>query len=302
MTMYPKSDSDITSLVDLSSPKRPVYYVQSPSRDSEKSSSAALTTHQTTPTESPSHPSFASRVSNGGTGGGFRWKGRRKYHGGRWWPADKEEGGDDGRYEYDDLYEDNRGVSVGTCRLILGVVATLSIFLLLCSVLFGASQSFPPIVYIKGVNVHSFYYGEGSDSTGVPTKIMNFNCSVEITTHNPSTLFGIHVSSSDINLIYSRQFTLAIAQLKSYYQPKQSNHTSRINLVGSKVPLYGASADLVASDHNGGVPVKLEFEIRSRANIVGHLVKSRHQEHLSCFFSISSNNTTFVKFTHKTCI
>lgn len=149
--------------------------------------------------------------------------------------------------------------------------------------------------------MHSFYYGEGSDNTGVPTKIFNFNSSVEITTHNPSTFFGIHVSFSALNLIYSRQFILAIAQPKSYYQPKQSNHTSRIILVGSKVPLYGAGADLVASDHNGGVPVKLEFEIRARANIVGSLVKSRHQKHISCFFFISSYHTTFVKFTKKTC-
>lgn len=149
--------------------------------------------------------------------------------------------------------------------------------------------------------MHSFYYGEGSDNTGVPTKILNFKCSVEITTHNPSTFFGIHVSSSAFKLIYSRQFTLASAQLKSYYQPKQSNHTSRISLVASKVPLYGAGADLSASDRNGGVPVKLEFEIRSRANVVGNLVKSRHQKHLSCFFFISSHNNKFVKFTDKTC-
>ncbi|KAL1190561.1 hypothetical protein V5N11_032841 [Cardamine amara subsp. amara] len=296
MKMYPKSDSDMTSL-DLSSPKRPTYYVQSPSRDSDKSSSVALTTHQTTPTESPSYQSFASRVSNGG-GGGFRWKGRKKYHGGRWWPADKEEGVDE---RYEDLYEDNRGISIVTCRLILGVVAIFSIFFLLCSVLFGASQSFPPIVHVKGVKVHNFYYYEGSDNTGVPTKIFNFNSSVEITTHNPSTFFGIHVSPSTLNLIYSRQFTLAIAQLKSYYQPKQSNHTSRIILVGSKVQLYGAGADLVASDHNGGVPVKLEFEIRTRAYIVGSLVKSRYRRYISCFFFISSYNTTFVKFTKKTC-
>ncbi|KFK39781.1 hypothetical protein AALP_AA3G286700 [Arabis alpina] len=291
MKMYPKSDSDMTSFDQSSSPKRPTYYVQSPSRDSDKSSSAALT-HQTTPTESPSHPSFASRISSGGG-----WKGRRKYHGGRWSPGDKEE---DGRYE--DLYGDNRGISIATCRLILGVVATLTLFFLLCSILFAASQSFSPIVYVKGVNVHSFYYGEGSDHSGVPTKILNFKCSVEITTHNPSTFFGIHVSSSAFKVIYSRQFTLAIAQLKSYYQPKQSNRTSRINLVASRVPLYGAGSDLAASDHNGGVPVTLEFEIRSRANIVGNLVKSRHQKHLSCFFFISSRNNKFVKFTHKTCI
>ncbi|CAH2052675.1 unnamed protein product [Thlaspi arvense] len=297
MKMYQKSDSDMTSLdLSSSSPKPPTYYVQSPSRDSDKSSSAALTHQNTTPTESPSHPSFASRVSNGG----FRWKGRRKYHGGRWSPApDKEEGGDDG--EYENLYGDNRGISIATCRLILGVIATLTLFFLISSVLFAASQSFSPTVYVKGVNVHNFYYWEGLDNTGVPTKIMNINCSMQMTTHNPSTFFGIHVSSSAFKLIYSSQFTLAIAQLKSYYQLKQSNHTSRINLVGSKVSLYGAGPDLAASDNNGGVPVKLEFEIRSRANIVGSLVNSRHRKHLSCFFFISSKNTTFVKFTNKTC-
>ncbi|ESQ37151.1 hypothetical protein EUTSA_v10002953mg [Eutrema salsugineum] len=298
MKMYPKSDSDMTSLDLSSSPKRPAYYVQSPSRDSDKSSSVALT-RQTTPTESPSHPSsFASRISSGG-GGGFRWKGRRKYHGGRWSPGDLKEESGDGRYE--DVYGDNRGISIATCRLILGVVATLTLFSLLCSVLFAASQSFSPNVYVKGVNVHSFYYWEGLDNTGVPTKIMNIKCTMVFTTHNPSTFFGVHVSFSAVKLIYSRQFTLAIAQPKSYYQPKQSNHTSRINLVGSNVPLYGAGADLAASDHNGGVPVKLEFEIRSSANIVGSLVKSRHRKHLSCLFFISSHNNTFVKFTNKTC-
>lgn len=143
--MSPKSYSDMTSFDLSSSPKRPTYFVQSPSRDSDKSSSAALT-HQTTPTESPSHPSFASRISGGG-GGGFRWKGRRKYHGGRWPPGDKEEESGDGRYE--DLYEDHRGISIATCRLILGVVATLTLFFLICSVLFAASQSFTPIVYVK---------------------------------------------------------------------------------------------------------------------------------------------------------
>ncbi|CAN8268596.1 unnamed protein product [Cochlearia groenlandica] len=295
MKMYTKSESDMTSL-DLS---RATYHVQSPSRDSDKSSSAAIT-HQTTPTESPSHPSsFASRISSGG---GFRWKGRRKYHGGggRWPPCDdlKEESGP---YD-DDLYNnDNKGVSIATCRFVLGVVAALTLFLLISSVLYAASQSFSPIVYVKGVNVHSFYYWEGLDNTGVPTKIMNIKCSLHITTHNPSKYFNLYISSSSFKLKYSRQFTLAAAQLNSYYQPKQSNHTSSINLVGSMVPLYGAGSDIESSDRKTGVPVKLEFEIKSRANVVGSLVKSRHSKHLSCFFFISSDNNTFVRFNHKTC-
>jgi hypothetical protein len=65
-----KSESDITSLAPSSpsrSPKRPVYYVQSPSRDShdgDKSSSMHATPISNSPMESPSHPSFGRHSRN----------------------------------------------------------------------------------------------------------------------------------------------------------------------------------------------------------------------------------------------
>lgn len=62
--------------------------------------------------------------------------------------------------------------------------------------------------------VHNVYFGEGSDTTGVPTKLLTTNCSLRITVYNPATFFGIHVSSTPINLMYS-QIAVATGQVRS---------------------------------------------------------------------------------------
>lgn len=52
--------------------------------------------------------------------------------------------------------------------------------------------------------MHNLYVGEGSDFTGVPTKMLTVNGSLKLSVYNPATIFGIHVSSAPINLIYSK--------------------------------------------------------------------------------------------------
>lgn len=60
--------------------------------------------------------------------------------------------------------------------------------------------------------MENFYAGEGTDGTGVPTKFVTMNCSLEIDVHNPSTMFGIRVSSTSIQLYYS-QIPIASGQV-----------------------------------------------------------------------------------------
>lgn len=48
-----------------------------------------------------------------------------------------------------------------------------------------------------------FYFGQGSDRTGVPTKFVTVNCTATISIHNPAKFFGIYVSSSQIDLMFS---------------------------------------------------------------------------------------------------
>ncbi|MFS7916868.1 hypothetical protein Hanom_Chr03g00182391 [Helianthus anomalus] len=52
--------------------------------------------------------------------------------------------------------------------------------------------------------MNNFYYGEGTDNTGVSTKLLTINCTVKMSIQNPATFFGIHVSSTALNIFYSR--------------------------------------------------------------------------------------------------
>ena len=51
--------------------------------------------------------------------------------------------------------------------------------------------------------MNNFYVGAGSDFSGVPTKMLTVNGSLRLSVYNPATIFGIHVTSTPINLVYS---------------------------------------------------------------------------------------------------
>lgn len=64
----------------------------------------------------------------------------------------------------------------------------------------------------QSLSVHNIYVGSGADSTGVLTKMLNVNGTLRMTIHNPATFYGIHVSSTPVNLIYS-DIVIATAQV-----------------------------------------------------------------------------------------
>ncbi|XP_077219673.1 NDR1/HIN1-like protein 10 [Tasmannia lanceolata] len=304
--MHAKSDSDVTSLAPSSpprSPKRPVYYVQSPSRDShdgDKSSSMQATPVYNSPMESPSHPSFGrhSRASSASRfSGTFRSssgrKGNRKRND-KGWPecnVIEEEGA------YDDLY--GGGLS-RRCQVLLALLAFILLFTIFSLIIWGASRPYKAEVVVKSLSVDNFYFGEGSDYTGVPTKLLTMNSSLKISVYNPASLFGIHVSSTPINLIYS-EITIATGQLKKYYQPRKSHRVVSVILEGNKVPLYGAGASLTVSANGTRVPLTLEFDLRSRGDVVGKLVRTKHQRHVSCPLVVDSLLTKPIQFMGHSC-
>ncbi|KAH8505268.1 hypothetical protein H0E87_012497 [Populus deltoides] len=285
------------------SPKRPVlYYVQSPSRDShdgDKSSSMQTTPAYASPMESPSHLSYgrhslsssASRVS----GGGYGWKGRSKSKG---WPQSK---CDDVIEEEGDYDPYGNGVSRRwLCQVLIWASGFVSALCVFCFIIWGASRPFKPQITVKSLTVHNFYFGEGSDMTGVPTKMLTVSCSVKMNVYNSATFFGIHVSSIPVNLMYS-ELTVATGELKRYFQPRKSHRTVSVNLKGTKVPLYGAGAGLAASEDNGGIPMTLVFEVRSIGNVVGKLVKPRHRRRVACSLAIDSRSSKAIKFQEDSC-
>ncbi|WCJ40775.1 Late embryogenesis abundant protein group 2 [Euphorbia peplus] len=300
-----KSESDVTSLAPSSpsrSPKRPVYYVQSPSRDShdgDKSSSL-----QPSPMESPSHHSFGRHSRNSSASrfsGMFRSssgrKGSRKSNDNKeWndkgWPECKvimEEG----EYDEDKAFTRRFQALIAVCSFII-------LFTVFCLIIWGASRPFKAEVTVKSLSISNFYVGEGSDFSGVPTKMLTINGSLRMSIYNPATIFGIHVTSPSVNLIYS-EIEVATGQLKKYYQPRKSRRTVSVIIKGDKVPLYGAGSSLTVSQTGIQIPLTLKFEIKSRGNVVGKLVRTKHKKQISCPVVIDSTRTKPIKFKKSSC-
>ncbi|GFY96353.1 late embryogenesis abundant protein, group 2 [Actinidia rufa] len=275
----------------LSPERAGVYKVKSPARDSNSSDDSSLllqsSSCEPSPQSSPYHStSWSSTASNSSSGTYRPWKFTRKLD--KLGVIDEEEVD----YGYDvDVDDHNERVN----KYLIGVLGFVSLFAVFCLIVWGASRPYTPRITVKSLTVNTFYFGQGSDYTGVPTKFLTVNCSVTMIVHNPATFFGIHVSSTPFDLFYS-EITVASGQMKKFYQPRKSQQIVSVNLEGNMVPLYGAGASFAVSDKNGRVPLRLESDIRSQGDVMGKLVRTNHHRHISCSMVVDSGINKVVKF------
>uniref|UniRef100_A0A804RLA0 Late embryogenesis abundant protein LEA-2 subgroup domain-containing protein n=3 Tax=Zea mays TaxID=4577 RepID=A0A804RLA0_MAIZE len=298
---HAKTDSEVTSSMAASSPPRAAYYVQSPSHDDGENKTAASSFHSS-PAASPPrsasrHSSSSSRFSASAKGTASGAGGGRR-RGSAWAKeaAIEEEGllgvddgsGGDG---------DGRGGIPRRARYLLGFAgAFLGLFLLFALVLWGASRNQRPVVALRAVTFHRFVVQAGTDASLVPTEMASLNATVSLTFRNVGTFFGVHVSADPVTLHYA-QLQLASGNMKYFYQPRRSQRSLAVAVVGDKVPLYGGGAGLSSTPTTlppprkrappvvvppPPVPLRLAVRVRSRAFVLGSLVKPKFYSEAQC--------------------
>ncbi|KAG0500189.1 hypothetical protein HPP92_000261 [Vanilla planifolia] len=249
--MRAASDSDDCSITASSpSPLRftntpPIYYVESPSRDShdgEKPSSRATPVYKS-PLGSPSHlsqsrSSSASRVSGPfGLPPAVRQERRRRLMEKGWidYTAIRE--------AYNEGVEDDYSEKPSPVFKFCVVMAA---FVLVSTVagfiLWRASKQYVPVVALESLSLDYFHAGIGQDRTGVPTKMVGISCSVEFNVSNPAPYFGIH--------------------LEEYYLSKKELQSKSIVLKGDQIPLYGAGVELDLSKTDISAPIRQGQQVR----------------------------------------
>lgn len=166
----------------------------------------------------------------------------------------------------------------------------------------------------QSIKFEHFKIQAGSDSTGVATDMITMNSTVKMIYRNTGTFFGVHVTSTPIDLSYSQiniasgtvsptsinSWTLKHShfikilkiwcflwcwfQMKRFYQSRKSQRSVTIAVMGNKIPLYGSGASLSSSTGTTALPVslKLNFVVRSRAYVLGKLVKPRFYKKIEC--------------------
>ncbi|KAH1057807.1 hypothetical protein J1N35_035872 [Gossypium stocksii] len=304
--MHAKTDSEVTSLAPSSptrSPRRPVYYVQSPSRDSHDGEKTTTTSFHSTPILSPtgspphSHSSVgrhsgesssspfsgslkpgSRKVSpNDGSSKSGHRKGSSSSHHKQWKDCDVIE--EEGLLES----EEREKSLPRRCYLLAFVVGFFVLFSMFSLILWGASRPQKPKITMKSIKFEQFKIQAGSDFTGVSTDMITMNSTVKMIYRNTGTFFGVHVTSSPLDLSYS-QINIASGTMKKFYQSRKSQRSVSITVTGNKVPLYGSGASLSSSTGTTSVPIslKLNFIVRSRAYVLGKLVKPKFYKKIQC--------------------
>lgn len=290
MAMHGKADSEVTSLAP-SSPNRAVYYVQSPSRDShdgEKTTNSFHSTPILSPMGSPgrhSRDSSSTRYSGSLKPGSQKSSsGSRRHHHHQPRKGEKQWNDIDAIEEEGLLDEEGERRGVPRRCYVLGfVVAFFVLFSFFALVLWGASRNQTPVVTMKSIGFDTFDIQAGSDSYGVSTPMVNMNATVKFVFRNRGTFFGVHVTSTAVDLSFL-ELTLASGRIKKFYQSRKSRKLVAVSLKGSRIPLYGGGSNLSSKDGKpvDPVPLDLNFTVRARAYVLGKLVKPKFRKRVHC--------------------
>jgi len=163
-----KSESDIASLAPSSpsrSPKRPVYYVQSPSRDSHDGDK--LSSMQPSPMESPSHPSSGRHSRNSSASrfsGIFRSSSGKKSSSRK--GNDDKEWNDKGWPECNVImeegnYDDEDKAFTRRSQALIALLSFVFLFTVFCLIIWGASRPYKAEIMVKVCQLlvsHSLLY------------------------------------------------------------------------------------------------------------------------------------------------
>ncbi|KAK7264084.1 hypothetical protein RJT34_31687 [Clitoria ternatea] len=303
--MHTKSDSEVTcnSMVEQQSssspgrcspPRRPLYYVQSPSNhDVEKMSYGTSSPLPSPPhhyyLSSPIHHSRESSTSrfSASLKNPRSWKKLHPLPNHHVHPDHDDDDDDD---DDDDQFHDSsssRNVRLCLCFFLL----FLLLFTLFSFILWGASKTYKPRVIVKSIMFENMNVQSGNDGSGVPTDMLSLNSTVRILYRNPATFFGVHVTSTPLHLAYY-QLPLASGQMQKFYESRKSYRKLAVVVLGHQVPLYGGVSVLGnTKEHMDSValPLNLTFAVRSRAFILGRLVKSKFYHRIRCSVTLLGN-------------
>ncbi|KAK7380065.1 hypothetical protein VNO78_32441 [Psophocarpus tetragonolobus] len=280
--MHAKTDSEVTSLAasspTRSPPRRPLYYVQSPSRDSHDGEKTATTSFHSTPVLSPVASPPHSRHSSS-----TRFSKKDHSHSLKPWKQidviDEE-----GLL----LQPDDRHPSLPRrCYFLAFLLGFLLLFSLFSLILWGASRPMKPSISVQSLKFDHVRIQAGSDATGVATDMITMNSTLKFTYRNTGTFFGVHVTATPVELSYS-DIVIASGNMKKFYQSRKSQRLVSVAVMGNKIPLYGSGASLSSTTGMPTVPVplNLKFVLRSRAYVLGKLVKPKYYKTIQCSITL----------------
>ncbi|MQM22097.1 hypothetical protein Taro_055146 [Colocasia esculenta] len=147
---------------------------------------------------------------------------------------------------------------------------------------FLATKPPSPSISVQITGVKQFLLGEGLDNTGVSTKVLTCNCSIDMPIENHSKVFGLHIRPTAMEIAFDR-LVLAKSQGDAAYVGSSSSSTLRLFVGTAHRPVYGAGRamqDLLES--GSGLPLVVRLRSASRFRVVWGLIQQKYRHHAEC--------------------
>ncbi|KAM1049548.1 hypothetical protein ACFX2I_028562 [Malus domestica] len=139
----------------------------------------------------------------------------------------------------------------------------------------------PPKVSIQMAGIDQFGLGEGVDGSGVTTKFLTCNCSINLIIENKSKLFSLHIRPPAMEMCFGR-LPFALSHGPKLYAESGS---SKFKLyVGTRnKPVYGAGRSMDDMLKSGkGLPLVLRVKLSSSFWVVRNLIKPKFHHQAEC--------------------
>ncbi|KAK6162966.1 hypothetical protein DH2020_002807 [Rehmannia glutinosa] len=165
-------------------------------------------------------------------------------------------------------------------RFLLSLIIALLVF-------YVAAKPPPPRVSIKIAGIRQFRLGEGVDGSGVTTKILSCNCSLDLIIDNNSKLFDLHIHPPTMELLFGH-LPFAISQGKEVDAGSDDITLLRLNVGTRNKPMYGAGRnmqDLLASGK--GLPLVIRVSLRSSFHVIWGLFQPKFHHQPQCLVVLS---------------
>ncbi|KGN58592.1 uncharacterized protein LOC101209149 [Cucumis sativus] len=138
-----------------------------------------------------------------------------------------------------------------------------------------------PIITVKVGEIEEFMLGEGVDKTGVGTKILTCNCTMDVIVDNHSKLFGLHILPPSLHMSFG-PLPIAASQGPRLYA--ESGRTRfRLSVGTSNKAMYGAGRDMEDKLDSGiGLELTIRLNFISNYRVVWKFISPHFHRHVQC--------------------
>ncbi|KAL1535050.1 hypothetical protein AAHA92_31150 [Salvia divinorum] len=157
-------------------------------------------------------------------------------------------------------------------------------FMIALLVFYVAAKPPHPHLSLQVAGIRQFRLGEGVDASGVTTKLLTSNFSINLLVDNHSNLFALHIHPPIIKLIFGR-LTFAISQIqgREVYGGSDDLTVLRFNVGTKNKAMYGAGRsmqDFLESEK--GLPLVIRVSLRSRFIVIWGIFEPKYHHEAQC--------------------